>query len=272
MDARKSFAITFAVSGVASPALAGNWSGPYVGISGGGGWGDQAQHGGILTLPSSGGVSLPVVASSTPSMSSSTISSSTITSSTITSSTITSSTVTSSSFSSGSGDGRYHLSGGLFGGGVGYNWQQERLVYGLEADGSWADISGDGTCGLGGALPHRCGGGIDALGTVRGRIGYDFGHPVGPFGSVMAFAAGGLAVGDIHAWDSLYGNKGSKTLAGWTIGGGIEAMFAQHWSVKLEYLHVDFGDEKVFTAIPPRPERVDTSADIFRVGVNFHFD
>jgi hypothetical protein len=64
VEVRKSLALAIAVSGVAQSALAadpggsdGSWSGPYIGISGGGGWGEGGQHSGILLLPSRAGSS-----------------------------------------------------------------------------------------------------------------------------------------------------------------------------------------------------------------------
>jgi outer membrane immunogenic protein len=170
------------------------------------------------------------------------------------------------------GDGHYHLSGGLVGGTVGYNFQQGRWLYGPEADISWADISGSGTCGFGGAAPHACGGDVRWLATVRGRLGYDLGPVVPAFGHLIAYATGGLAVGDIHAWDSLFGTSGTKTEAGWTVGAGLEAMLNANWSVKLEYLYMDFGNPAIFTAIPPNPEHVSTKLNVVRVGLNYHFN
>jgi outer membrane immunogenic protein len=167
-------------------------------------------------------------------------------------------------------DGHFGLSGGLVGGGVGYNFQMERFVVGLEGDGSWADITGSGVCGFFFSFPHACGGGIRALGTIRGRIGYDLGA-FGPLQSVLAYVTGGLAIGDIHGWDSLFGASGSSVEAGWTIGAGLEAKLTPNWSIKVEYLHVDFGDHGIFTAVPPNVEHVSARAEIARVGLNYHF-
>lgn len=117
-DFRKSIAIALAVSANAAmggTALVGDWSGPYVGISGGGGWAGQGQHTSIL-LPSGGGGSTTVTT-------------------TVTTTTTTTPPPT---------GGHYHLSGGLVGGAVRYNWQISNFVFGLEGDGSWADISGSG--------------------------------------------------------------------------------------------------------------------------------
>jgi opacity protein-like surface antigen len=239
MIMRKSLALAIAIVGVSEvahdvPAYAQSpsWSGPYAGVGGGGAWGQQSQSGGILILPGGG-------------------SSTTAVSTTIF-------------------DGNYNISGGLVGGAVGYNFQSGRAVYGIEADASWADVGGSGTCGFGGAVPHACGGDIRGLETVRGRLGYDLG-PVASFGGMLAFVSGGLAVGQVHAWDSLFGTSGDKSAAGWTIGGGLEAMLGTNWSIKLEYLHVDLGNPAVFSAAPPVPEHVSTTAEVVRVGLDYHF-
>src|SRR5215831_13190965 len=39
---------------------------------------------------------------------------------------------------------------------------------------------------------------------------------------------------------------GTTTVAGWTVGGGVEAMFNQIWSMKVEYLYMDFGNHAIF--------------------------
>src|SRR5581483_7535178 len=41
--------------------------------------------------------------------------------------------------------GNYNQSGGLIGGTIGYNWQLNNIVFGLEADMSWAGIDGSVT-------------------------------------------------------------------------------------------------------------------------------
>lgn len=255
MSVRKSLALAIAAAGAAaafsnqahaqSAAGIPQWAGPYVGITGGWGWGHQSQSGGFLQLPGCGAGSSLV-------------------------GTGTLASCTSSAFATA--DGSYNLSGGLIGGAVGYNFQQAQWVFGLEADDSWADISGSGTCGFNSSAPHACGGGIRWLATVRGRLGYDVGQIFPGVGTTMVYVAGGLAVGDVHAWDSLFGTSGDKTATGWTFGGGFETKLNPNWSVKLEYLHVDLGNPAVFSAIPPQPEHVSTTADIFRVGISYYFN
>jgi outer membrane immunogenic protein len=175
----------------------------------------------------------------------------------------------------GFSSGRYDVSGGLIGGTLGYNWQASNIVFGLEGDGSWADINGSTTGGgfCGGASPN-CSAKLDALGTVRGRLGL-------AFNNLLPYVTGGLAVGDLHgaegdiAANGAFG-AGSATVTGWTVGGGLEYMFMPNWSLKAEYLYVDLGNHTIFNdnvgggVLVAERERFSTN--IFRGGLNYHFN
>ena len=65
------------------------------------------------------------------------------------------------------------------------------------------------------------------FGTVRGRVGY----LITP--TLLIYGTGGFAYGQVDAWGL------ASTNTGWTAGGGVEWMFAPHWSAKVEYLYVD---------------------------------
>jgi outer membrane immunogenic protein len=65
--------------------------------------------------------------------------------------------------------------------------------------------------------------------------------------TALVYATGGLALAHLDATDSLVNLDnpaetntvaGSETRAVWTVGGGVEWMFAPQWSVKAEYLYV----------------------------------
>jgi outer membrane immunogenic protein len=97
-------------------------------------------------------------------------------------------------------DGHYTVRGGLIGGTLGYNWQAGPWVFGLEGDYSWSDIKGHSdVCGPTTVTPRPCGTKLESFGTFRGRVGY----AAGATGNVLLYATGGLAVGDVHAWDAL---------------------------------------------------------------------
>src|SRR5262249_60093296 len=91
----------------------------------------------------------------------------------------------------------------LGGGQIGYNWQSGGWVWGVEADGSWRQITNNlfGVFGpnptLGAPFGSVAGDTVfmrseqNALGTVRARVGW------AP-GQWLLYATGGLAVGDVQ--------------------------------------------------------------------------
>ena len=185
-------------------------------------------------------------------------------------------------------------SGFIGGGQIGYNWQFGSYVAGVEADIQGLSQSGGTgsvtTTGIVVFVPVTSTqtGAVSTkyLGTVRGRLGY----LVTP--SWLVYATGGLAYGGVSASTTLaqsalngFAGSGagsmSDTRVGWTVGGGMEWMFAQRWSVKGEYLHYDLGTSNfTFAAtsgffLTPVYQTVTASAhfqgDVVRVGVNYHF-
>jgi outer membrane immunogenic protein len=68
-----------------------------------------------------------------------------------------------------------------------------------------------------------------------------------------------------------------KTETGFAAGGGIEYMFAQCWSVKVEYQFIDLGDFRLSAfEVPPSgatftTNKIDNEFHTVRVGVNYHF-
>lgn len=165
-------------------------------------------------------------------------------------------------------DGSYSPSGGILGGMLGYNWQQGPWVFGIEGDYSWADISGSSnTCGASAAIPHACGTKLESLGTLRGRIGY----AVGATGNWLPYVTGGLAVGELQAWDAFTPASGSDFRAGWTVGAGVATGITRNWTFKVEYLYVDLGSRQMFDVVPGIPETVSFTANIIRAGVGYSF-
>ena len=62
------------------------------------------------------------------------------------------------------------VSGPLAGGQIGYNWQSGWMLFGLEADGSWSNITGHGLCNTT-TFFMNCSSKIEGLATVTGRVG-----------------------------------------------------------------------------------------------------
>jgi outer membrane immunogenic protein len=151
---------------------------------------------------------------------------------------------------------RSSLNGVVGGVQIGYNWQMQNWVWGLEADiqgtderGSRAFTCPTGVCtppfGViavfpGPAVPVAVDQKLEWFGTVRGRAGV----LVSP--QVLLYATGGLAYGEVKTNETIglaaltgFSNKDVKV--GYTVGAGIEGMIAANWTAKLEYLYVDLG-------------------------------
>ena len=67
----------------------------------------------------------------------------------------------------------------------------------------------------------------------------------------------------------------STTPTGWTAGGGVEWMFAPHWSAKAEYLYVDLSNMSGIMAPTPlgiSAQSFQPQINVVRAGVNYHFN
>jgi outer membrane immunogenic protein len=190
--------------------------------------------------------------------------------------------------------------GFIAGGQWGYNWQFTNWVIGLETDIQGASNNNDQdtitnttritTPGL---PPNTLLTGIITsskdlkwLGTVRGRLGF-LAAP-----SFLVYGTGGLAYGKVEAtttisdniFDLVTNGSLSDKRTGWTVGGGVEWMFAPHWSVKAEYLYYDLGQvtwsladiNQIINQITPVLQTASQSTtrfngNIVRAGINWHF-
>ena len=152
-------------------------------------------------------------------------------------------------------------SGGLFGGTIGYNWQApgSSFVFGLEGDISWTNVTFSPIPACGANCTTR----LDWLGTFRGRAGL-------AFGSMLAYVTGGVAFG--QETNSVTPGTVRDTRAGWTAGGGIEAMLGANWTVKGEYLYVEIKDALACTAaVCGVANFANLRAHILRGGLNYKF-
>ena len=170
----------------------------------------------------------------------------------------------------------YDTSGGFAGGVFGYNWQSGAFVLGLEGDYHWADISGRsavinvGPPNLADTYYTK----LRGFGDIKGRLGY-------AAGPALFFVSGGAAVGDIqHRYDAALNGGAANTFVtndtkwGYTVGAGLEYMFAPNWSAKVEYNYIDLGKSTIRyspTIATLRSEWDDTFHTV-KAGINYHFN
>jgi outer membrane immunogenic protein len=171
---------------------------------------------------------------------------------------------------------------------TGYNWQANSFVVGLEGDIETLHLSGGATTTAlypgappGGVCPASCftissSASTNWVATARGRVGY-------AVNNWLFFATGGAAFTSLHANFSFMDPtpaaealsfSGSKT--GYAVGGGAEAGLWGNWTVKVEYLYVNFGTVSAtgtFTIPLPQPmfHSIDLKANIARAGLNYRF-
>jgi outer membrane immunogenic protein len=125
--------------------------------------------------------------------------------------------------------------GGVAGGQIGYRWQSAAWVFGLEAQGDWADLRGSNVSLANPLLSTRSK--LDAFGLFTGQLGY-------AWNNALLYVKGGAAVTDnkFDVFSSTTGlvtsSAGSATKWGGTAGAGIEYGFAPNWSAAVEYDHI----------------------------------
>jgi outer membrane immunogenic protein len=108
------------------------------------------------------------------------------------------------------GEGCHNATGGVVGGQIGYRWQSANWVYGVEAQGDWADLSGSNTSlfyGAGFVNQTK----TDAFGLFTGQIGYSWNN-------VLLYVKGGAAVTD-NKYSGIFGgvvlDQVNDTRGGW---------------------------------------------------------
>ncbi|MEH2478498.1 outer membrane immunogenic protein [Nitrobacteraceae bacterium AZCC 2146] len=161
--------------------------------------------------------------------------------------------------------------GGRFLGGVqgGADYQfASNWVIGIEAQYSWMD---SGNSGRVFPLGTSVTGNNDQLGSVTGRLGYTW-------GPALLYAKGGYAWKDSNnlsvtnaGLPAAYTVDGNKR-DGYTVGAGLEYMFAPNWSAKAEYQYYNFGNT-TFTSGPADivGARFNNDEHTVKAGLNYRF-
>ncbi|MFO1133296.1 MAG: outer membrane beta-barrel protein [Hyphomicrobiales bacterium] len=141
------------------------------------------------------------------------------------------------------GDQTAFTAGGL----LGYNYQIDQIVLGVETDFNYLGFSDDNKRNFafdGLDVTTKSSFEADWFGTIRGRLGF-------AIDNVLIYGTGGAAYGHMNANGKVTATDGVDTAVwkgsadstnwGWTVGAGAEYGI-DNWSLGLEYLYVDLGD------------------------------
>jgi outer membrane immunogenic protein len=230
-----------------------NWTGYYIGASGGYAWGDSDA----VTAVAARGTPVYFVPTDLTQIAS-------------------------------SGMGTIHPKGGVGGAQSGYNWQSGNVVYGLEVDFSafsTSDARSVTTTYI--SVPTTSftvnqSVKTDWLFTARPRLGW-------ANNNWLWYATGGLAVTELKYGNTFTDTYSpafetgsiSNTKVGWTVGGGGEFALSNDWTVRAEYLYVDFSgvssagnvsNSVTTSGTPPvLTHSANLTANIIRGGINYRF-
>jgi outer membrane immunogenic protein len=169
--------------------------------------------------------------------------------------------------------------------GYNWQWAAQTIL-GIETDFDYADIDGAGSVTLlSGVTPFTSSAsqGLTWLGTFRGRVGFVFDRLLFYGTGGLAYGRTSLATSFVGLAGGACGPAGICAAAastgwqtGWVAGAGVEWAVSPALSVKAEYLHYDLGTRTLTQFDPALPailfaSSADFSGDIVRLGLNFRF-
>lgn len=130
------------------------------------------------------------------------------------------------------------LSDVVGGGHLGYNFQMDSLVLGIEADFTWAGFD-DSANEAGGSGGDRINGDVDYLASIRARAGY-------AMDDILVYATGGVAFTEAEIEGEQHGNFDNAKFndVGGVVGGGVEWAASDMVSLRAEGLYYFFGDKE----------------------------
>ena len=146
-------------------------------------------------------------------------------------------------------------------------------MFGLEAQGNWADLRGSNeSLFFPGFTNHSK---MDAFGLFTGQVGW-------AWNNTLLYVKGGGAVTDNQyqivsdATNAVVGRSGDDTRWGAVVGAGLEFGFAPNWSAGVEYDHIFMGDRNTTFADPATgalfaADRISGDADLVTVRVNYRW-
>jgi outer membrane immunogenic protein len=173
-------------------------------------------------------------------------------------------------------EGCHDASGGTVGGQIGYRWQAASWVFGLEAQGNWADFDGSNASlidtGLGvGATSNRSR--IDAFGLFTGQVGY-------AWNNFLLYVKGGAAVTSdkyegYFTGTNVVFDTASETRWGAVVGVGAEYSFTPNWSFGVEYNHLFMGDRDITltdgAGLISRTDSISQDVDMVTARINYRW-
>jgi len=172
-------------------------------------------------------------------------------------------------------EGCHDASGAVAGGQIGYRWQSAAWVFGVEAQGNWADLTGSRVSQQfifvpGDAVDRSH---VRSFGLFTGQVGY-------AWNNALLYVKGGAAVTEDRYDHRFTGtnvifDSARETRWGGVVGVGLEYGFAPNWSIGVEYDHMFMGDRTLTFTTPAGVastfDRISQDVDIVTARINYRW-
>ena len=126
---------------------------------------------------------------------------------------------------------------------IGYDWQVNNLVFGVIGDINYTDLGDEQSAFSRTPATYTIERELDWTASLRGRLGYAIND------NVLIYGTGGVAYGEVDFSYSQPGSAAAFTTSGgqdsdfgYVVGAGVETKITQNISFGLEYLYTNFGD------------------------------
>jgi outer membrane immunogenic protein len=173
-------------------------------------------------------------------------------------------------------EGCHDATGAVAGGQIGYRWQSAAWVFGLEAQGDWADLSASTRSGQFILVPGDTtfNTRVRSFGLFTGQVGW-------AWNNALLYVKGGAAVTDDRYEHRFFAtnvvfDRASETRWGAAVGAGVEYGFTPNWSVGVEYDHLFMGNRNLNFTTPAggllaTVDRIRQDVDVVTARINYRF-
>jgi opacity protein-like surface antigen len=183
--------------------------------------------------------------------------------------------------------GSNSASGWLAGAQIGYNYQIQNLVLGVEGEASWTNLKGSN---LDPSHPDINQNNTDFVGVLGGRFGYAFDRLLlyGKAGGAWAntqysvfsnttFTVGNGSAAPVTVTPGTMVDAATVNRFGYMLGAGVEYALTPQLSVKAEYEYLDFGRQRTTpapttTVVSPFDEDIRQRIQLAEIGFNYKLD
>lgn len=183
--------------------------------------------------------------------------------------------------------GSNSASGWLAGVQIGYNYQIQNWVLGVEGEASWTNLKGSN---LDPSRPDINQNNTDFVGVLGGRFGYAvdrlllYGKAGGAWANTQysvfsntTFTVGNGSPAPVTVTPGTMVDAATVNRFGYMLGAGVEYALTPQWSVKAEYERLDFGRQRTTlapttAAVSPFDEVIRQRIQLAEIGFNYKLD